>query len=649
MDELLEQFLIEGRELAAEAERSLDLLLIEPADRDALDRAFRAIHTLKGSVAIFDMEPAEQVLHSAEDILSMVQKGSRTLAKPIIEALVTATDQVQQWIDQLEEEGRIADSAAALAQKLLQRLGAQTQQVPVDESAENGETLSLEPWAQSVRERAAALLEPSDTPLTAFRYQPDADCFFRGEDPLRQVAAVPDLLWLDIVPAEEWPELDEWDPFRCIVHILGLSSAPIDQVRAAFRLAADQVSIATIASSGSSIPSKREVHERKGERVLRVGASRIDALAHGLGDLLVATNGLGHLAKRADDIDPSLAASLRSCQAEIERVAADLSRATSSIRMVRLAPSLQRLPRLVREIASDLGKSVRFSMTGTTIEVDKDIADGIYEPLLHLVRNAIDHGIEQAAERLKSGKTEEGHLRLAVTREGDELVATVSDDGSGIDPVRVRNVAVKRGLLDRDAAHSLTDGQALQLIFEAGFSTASAVTDVSGRGIGMDAVRAAISRLRGQIDVESRVGAGTDFRLRFPLDAITTKLLTIYLGDDRYCVPLDQIIETAGISADAVRPVGQGHACVLRDQTLPVVDLGVLLDVPRKVSTVARLIVTEAAGVPVAIRVDAFGERIDALVLEPKGILRGVPGLNGTMRTGDGNVLLVLNLAELVG
>ena len=650
MDELLDQFLIEGRELAAEAERSLDLLLADPADRQALDRAFRAIHTLKGSVAIFDMEPAEQLLHAAEDILSLVQKGSRTLTRPVTEALIAATDQVQHWIDELEEEGRISDSAAALSLKLLQRLGGEPQPASASEASKPGDELSLEPWVQSVQERSTAFVEGADRRLTAFRYAPDPDCFFRGEDPLKQVAAVPDLLWLDIVATDAWPELDDWDPFRCVVILEGLSSATIDEVKAAFRLAADQVSVATIASTTSSLPrSKKGVQERKGERVLRVGASRIDALANGVGDLLVATNGLDHLAKRADGMDSSLAASIRSCQAEIERVAAELSRAATSIRMVRLAPSLQRLPRLVREIASDLGKAVRFTMTGTTLEVDKDIADGVYEPLLHLVRNALDHGIEGAEERLKSGKTEEGHLRLSVTREGDELVLAVADDGSGIDPARVRDVAVKRGLLDRNAASALSDGQALQLIFEAGFSTATTVTDLSGRGVGMDAVRAAIGRLRGQIEVESSVGEGTEFRLRFPLDAITTKLLTVYLGDDRYCIPLDQIIETAGVSADAVRPVGQGQACVLRDQTIPVLDLGVLLDVPRKSSPVARLIVTEAAGSSVAIRVDAFGERIDALVQERKGILRGVSGLNGTIRTGDGNVLLVLNLAELVG
>lgn len=288
-------------------------------------------------------------------------------------------------------------------------------------------------------------------------------------------------------------------------------------------------------------------------------------------------------------------------------------------------------------------------MTGTTLEVDKDIAEGIFEPLLHLVRNALDHGIEPADARIRAGKAEEGLVRLSVSREGDELLVVVADDGSGIDPSRVRDAAIKRGLLDRDAARALSDGQALQLIFEAGFSTATVVTDVSGRGVGMDAVRASVDRLRGQIDVESRSGEGSQFKLRFPLNAITTKLLTVYLGDDQYCVPLEQIVETAGVPAKSIHPVGQGQACVLRDQTIPVLDLGSLLDVPRQSSSMARLIVTEVAGAPVAIRVDAFGERIDALVQERKGLLRNVPGLNGTMRTGDGSVRLVLNLAELVG
>ena len=651
MDELLDQFLIEGRELAAEAERSLDLLIADPADRQALDRTFRAIHTLKGSVAIFDMDPAERVLHAAEDILSLVQKGSQALTPSIIEALVAVNDQVQQWIDELEQEGKIDDRAGELSNWLIERLGVGATTSGRSEIRKTDDQLASQPWAQSLRQRSAAIIDANDGPLVAFRYTPDADCFFRGEDPLKQVAAVPDLVWLDIAPIEEdWPALDDWDPFRCFVTLEGLSSASLEDVQAEFRLAADQVSIVTIVPSRPApLSAKNGLQEGKGERVLRVGAARIDALADGVGDLLVATNSLDHLARRADMVDASLAASIRACQTEIGRVAAELSRTATSIRMVRLAPSLQRLPRLVREIASDLGKSVRFSMTGTTIEVDKDIADALFEPLLHLVRNALDHGIEPADTRVKAGKSEEGHLRLSVSREGDQLVVSVADDGSGIDPSRVREAAIKRNLIDREAARALSDEQALQLIFEAGFSTAAAVTDVSGRGVGMDAVRAAIDRLRGQIDVESRAGEGSEFKLRFPLNAITTKLLTIYLGDDQFCVPLEQIVETAGVPANLIHPVGQGQACVLRDQTIPVLDLAALFDVPRRASSLARLIVTEVAGAPVAIRIDAFGERIDALVHERKGLLRAVPGLSGTMRTGDGSVRLVLNLAELVG
>lgn len=642
MDELLEQFLVEGRELATDAEASLAQLAADPRDQAALDRAFRAFHTLKGSVALFDMAPAERVLHAAEDGLAAARKGMHPLGDERIQVLVACIDQTQRWIDEIETGGRLTETAAGLADALVQRLVVQP-----PAAAERSAPRTAD-WLEALRTREQETLASADKMLVAFRYTPDADCFFRGDDPLAAVAAVPGLLRLDIRAADAWPELPDWEPFRCAAVLEGLSDAPLDTVRAAFRLMPDQVELSTIAPPVRVAPEDAAA-SLQADRMLRIAAERVDAIANGIGELLVATNALSHSAAHADAIDPSLGVAIRATQADIEHVAADLHRNLSSMRRVPLAPTLQRLPRLVREIAESLGKQVRFEMTGQTMEVDKDIADALFEPLLHLVRNALDHGIEPPATRIAAGKPPAGALRLGVSREGEDVAVSLTDDGAGIDPTRVRAIAVERGLLSHAAATELTDPQAVRLIFTPGFSTAASVTTLSGRGVGMDVVKTAIEQLRGRIDVDSSPGAGTAFQLRLPLNAITTRLLMVRVGEDRFGIPLDQIVETVGVPAERIVPLGQGEACVVRDRTVPVLHLGALLGTPSEKERVARLVITEAAAMPVAIRVDAFGERLDALVRERRGLLANVPGIAGTTLLGDGGVLLVLNLPELVG
>jgi two-component system chemotaxis sensor kinase CheA len=325
-----------------------------------------------------------------------------------------------------------------------------------------------------------------------------------------------------------------------------------------------------------------------------------------------------------------------------------MRRGVLAVRSVSLGPSLRRLPRMVRELGATLGKSVVFEMSGEATEVDKGIADALFEPLLHLVRNAVDHGIEPEGIRRAAGKPPAGTIRLRIRPDGDQVLIELTDDGAGIDAARLRERAVSKGLLDRTAADALEDAQALRLIFAPGFSTASEITAVSGRGVGMDAVRIAVEQLGGRIEIASVVGDGTTVRLRLPLNAIMTRLLVVRVGDDRYGVVLDRISETVSVTAESIVAIGAGRACVLRDRTLPVLSLATMLGGAENPARSAKLLVTDAAGEPVGVMVDGFGERIDGLVRPRAGLLAGVPGIAGTTMLGDGGVLIVLDLAELV-
>lgn len=641
MDELLEQFVIEGRDLITQAEAALDGLVAAPGDMLAIDSLFRALHTLKGSVQIFDLAPAERLLHAAEDRLTRARASGEGVDPALLAALTACIDQTDRWIDEMERTGALGEKAAHVSEGLLAGFGGGAL------SAADGTSGGDEPaWLDRLKQAAADRIAHADAALTGFRYVPDKDAFFRGDDPMAIMASVPGLEYLSVEADGAWPSLPDWEPFRCYARIEGVSSAPAKDIRAAFKLVPDQVQFAAIAVEEAAVGE--EVAHISAARTMRVDAGRIERLASEVGELVVAANGLAHIARLAGRIDPELAAGLKTVQADIERISGGLERAVAAIRLVPLAPTLRKLPRLVREIADAAGKTIDFEIRGEGLEVDKHIADGLFEPLLHIIRNAIDHGIEDAATRRDVQKDAAGRLLLTVSRRGDEAVIAIQDDGKGIDPDRIRDAAVERGLITRSAADAMSDSQAIRLILTTGFSTARTVTTLSGRGVGMDAVKAAIDRLRGRIAIESRPAIGTTFELRLPLDAITTRLLIVRAGEERYGIRLDQIVETARIATGDIHMVGKGQACILRDRTMPVIDLSTMIGGPACAGATARLLVTERAGEPVAIRVDGFERRIDAIVRENDGLLRGLPGMAGAALTNDGGVLLVLDLPELI-
>jgi len=280
--------------------------------------------------------------------------------------------------------------------------------------------------------------------------------------------------------------------------------------------------------------------------------------------------------------------------------------------------------------------------------VDKQIADGLFEPLLHLVRNAVDHGIEAPDARREAGKDERGRIALGFRREGDRIAVTLSDDGAGMDPDRIRRTAVERGLLTPEAADAFDDGHALRLIFRPGFSTTVAVSQVSGRGVGMDIVQNAVEAMRGTIAVESWHGRGTNFHINLPVSALTTPLLVVEVAQERYGLALEQVVETVRIDRSALLPVGGGVACVLRDRTIPVLHLGSLLETEPCDGLHARLVITRIRDEAVALQVDGFGERIDAVLRPPGRMLAAMRGIMGSALTPEGDVLVVLDIPELV-
>jgi two-component system chemotaxis sensor kinase CheA len=640
MDELLHQFILEGRELVQAAIDDLLALETEPGNTARLDSAFRAVHTLKGSTALFDLAPLHAALHAAEDNLGQVRSGTARLDATQIDAICAILEWFDQCVDDLEAHGIVDAPRLQLASALQQALTGQI---------EPGQ----EPGVNDAADWVASLAAQSGEAMVALRYRPLPECFFSGDDPLALIARIPQLVQLSIKQRDPWPAPDQLDPFRSNLQFEALSTAPLDDVEAIFRLVPDQVEIVSMsrASDKSAPPAQAEIRAET-VRTLRVDPARIDGLLDLVGELITTKNSMAALQSMAGELPGGveLARSIAAFRRDLDSLGSALYSGVLQTRMVPLANAFGRLPRMVRDLSRRLGKPVHLQIVGDTIEADKTIVDALFEPLLHLVRNAMDHGLESAAERSTSKKSATAAIELQVVTEGDVILITLKDDGRGIDPATIRASALRKGLIDAEQAATLPDKDALELLFMPGFSTAEAVSDLSGRGVGLDAVRADIARLAGTVNLASRLGEGTTVTMQLPVSFAVAQLLVVSVSGERYGVPMQDVVETVRIESNAITPIRTNRAFVLRDRTIPLLELSDLLGLPPRSATgKLTVLVLDVAEQRVGIVVDDINERIETITRPLAGLLQGMPGIAGTAVLGSGQVLLVIDVAELVG
>ena len=478
-------------------------------------------------------------------------------------------------------------------------------------------------------------------------FAPMAELFHAGEDRLSEIragdgrvgAALAETLFAILDQTEAW--LDE---------TAAAGRMPQDAGGVAGELVA-QLSGASSAAGPLAAEATPARRDRAAARTLRIEADRVDDLAAAADELVVLKNRLGRLTAAAGDgLEPGLRRALAKAQAELDQQVLHVHGAAMRLRMTSLAPVFRALPRLVRETAANLGKQVVLRLAGESVEVDKTVVDGLYEPLLHLVRNALDHGVEAPAERRAAGKPETARLAVTATTAGDQVVIEVADDGRGIDPVAVRAAALARGVESATAAVAMSDEAAAQLIFTPGFSTAREVGELSGRGVGLDAVRAAVAALGGRVTMASTPGQGARFAIALPLNVRLASLMTVRAGAETFGLLLESVIETTRITPDRLTPVRAGRAFVWRDQPAPLLDLSDLVGLPAPPRRgEINVVIVQAGDEVTGVAVDEFGERLEAPVRPMTGLLAGAAGVCGATLAGDGRVLMVLDLAELIG
>lgn len=391
-----------------------------------------------------------------------------------------------------------------------------------------------------------------------------------------------------------------------------------------------------------------------GPKSLKVDQAKIDLLMNLIGEMVVSKNALPYLAQRAEEQFGvrELAREIKAQYAVINRIAEEMQGAIMQVRMMPVSFVFQRFPRLVREISRKLNKEVQLVLEGEETEADKNIIESLADPLIHIVRNSLDHGLETPDVRRAAGKPASGTLTIRAVQEGDQVLIEIIDDGKGIDPTAIKRKAYEKGVIDEATLERISDRDAVNLVFSAGFSTAEVVSDLSGRGVGMDVVRTAVEKVNGTILLESEVGKGTRIRISLPLSMAVTQVMIVESDRQIFGVPMDHVVETVRIPCSAIRTIKRSKTIVLRGSIVPLKALNTLLGLPAAPQANAydemAVLVTRVGGEAVGLIVDDFRETVDVIQKPLSGVLSGLAAYSGSALMGDGSVLMVLNVKEIV-
>jgi two-component system chemotaxis sensor kinase CheA len=623
LERLLPVFLSEADEHLQQLEQGLLTLERRGPDPELVGALFRSAHTLKGSAGALGFGRIAELTHAMEEALEALRAGRP--ADGLADLLLECVDALRALRHEVADGGERTEVA-----ELLRRL----------EEWKQGRAEALHPadvWVR-LREdcpmraaRALALLRLLREHAQVEEVAPPEEAIARGNlgleftarvrarepESLQELLTGPDVEAVRVMPAAESRD-ERW-----------LDLGP--QAR-------------------GKLPDDPELTRRASLRTVRVDVERLDRLMNLVGELVVDRIRFQQIAQRLREarLVDGVAEELAEATTHLGRVASDLQAEVLKARMLPIEHLFSRFPRYVRDLARRAGKRVELVLEGQDTELDRSVIEQIGGPLMHLVRNAIDHGIEPPEERERAGKPAAGRLCLAAFQEEEGIVVVVEDDGRGIDTDRVRQKAVALGILSPEAAGRLSEEEAVELIFHPGLSTAQAVTEVSGRGVGMDAVRAGVQALGGSVEVETRRGQGTRFLLRLPLTLAIVRALLVSCGGERYALPLAGVQEIVEVPAGRVHRVGPHRTTLLRGAVLPLVSVHEALEIPVPEGTDRLLCVVTGGRRRVGLWVDrVLGE--GEVVVKPLGPYLGqVPGVSGATILGDGRVALILEPAALV-
>ncbi len=689
-EEILQDFLVEAQDLLEQLNEQLVDLEQTPDDMDLLNAIFRAFHTIKGGAGFIGIKPLVEVCHRAENVFDKIRNGEMEYTPEVADVILRVYDTIQDMIERLSNGEREFDDDV-VDEGLLKELDALVNggaSDAADSGADSAQSESGE--AQAVADTPAVAEVPLELPPD---WDPDEDITdeefemllkMREEKLAQEQGGNTADVQLELPP--------DWDPdeeitdeeFEMLLKMReekleggqksaadaqpdGSSAAvPVQQQAEPNQPASASSQQTESASASEATKQNSESNNKpaamdkdkdkdkksgaasaassqpKQESTVRVDTKRLDEIMNLVGELVLVRNRLLTL-RNGSEVDIE---EISNAVSNLDHVTTDLQTAVMKTRMQPVKKVFGRFPRVVRDLARKLGKEIELELRGEDTDLDKNLVEALADPLVHLVRNAVDHGIEPPEERVKAGKPRVGKIILAAEQEGDHILLSITDDGRGMDPEKLKRKAIEKGLIDEMTAAQMSDKEAFELIMAPGFSTAEVISDISGRGVGMDVVKSMITRLNGSIEIDSVPGQGTQIKIRVPLTLAILPTLMVAFGDDSYSIPLTSVQEIFDFEPEHTNRIDGQVMVQLRERSIPLYFLKDWLapDLDLADEEHDKVVIVNVGGQKVGLVVEQVRGQ-EEVVIKPLGVmLQKLPGYAGATITGNGSIALILDL-----
>ncbi len=668
---LMQEFQVEANEHLEACDQSLVQLSEKQDDEEALNAVFRGMHSVKGTAAYLGLSAINALAHAAESMLELIRRrDSAAVSDEELDLLFEALDVLKVLV-------AAPDSASEKVEQLVRKIDLQKEQMSRGEgapSAGNAVSATISPiqvfdsamqqhlgtLEQCLAERTqvtTALIEMVARTLRSIK----GSARYMGFAQLEKVAGIIEeglkIAETGSVSDEKFYELLA----EGIVEIKNALSAALSGETS------DEESISEQLPAPTSVSGEKETEAVAAEaqpapaaspaaapKTMRVNQELVDTFMNLVGELIVARNAFGHVERRLEMGKQERAEALkelRSASLAVARISEEMQRTVMEMRMVPIRNVFQKFPRMVRDLSRKCDKKAQILLQGEETEIDKGVAEDLADPLVHIIRNCVDHGLESPAERVAAGKSEDGTIILRAAHEGNYIIIDIVDDGRGIDTGAVLKKAIEKGLVSPAHAGALSHEEICAFIFNPGFSTAEEVTDISGRGVGMDVVMTNLKKLKGTVHVTSEPGQGTKVRLEVPLTLALIDALLVQVDDQTYALPLEAVAETVKIQSSSLKSLMRKKAVSLRGEVISVVDLAELLSVQRRTTPdddELTLLIMKVGSNRLGITVDRIQRKEEVVVKPLADYLAAIPGLAGASILGDGRSILILDPAELL-
>ena len=641
MAEIFESFVVETKETLEKLD--LDLIKLEstPDDADLLNEIFRSFHTVKGTSGFLGLVKMQALTHRLEDILNKLRKGEAILTSPIMDAILKGYDSLGELLEIVENyknEDFETEKLINELQKILEEMENPTSAEEIDNNLAENEG--------NIDENITSELPTND--VNSFNQDIDFDedeiqkAFIENSKKLNERKSELHITTDQLVVEEELSKkTSEGETFEFELNL--------DQNKVK---AVDKKQVDKKVTSSKSI--EKQLQSKAGvEQTIRVDVERLDDLLNLVSELVLGRNRLSQLNVdfAAEHEGTAIARNLGDTARQIDLLTTELQLAVMKTRMIKIGKVFNRFPRLVRDLSKETGKDIDLVINGEKTELDKTLIEEINDPLVHLIRNSVDHGIESPQERSDAGKNVKGTITLSAEHEGNHIIISIIDDGKGIDPEIIVKKAISKGIITKEKSEELSKQEIFNLIFAPGFSTAEKVTNVSGRGVGMDVVKTNVSRLRGIIDIDSEVGKGTRIDIKLPLTLAIIQGLLVKVSGETIILPLSSVIEVVKVPKEEIYIVNRTECIKLRDRVLPLINIDNLLYHSDTLSSYTEkqfVVVIGLAEKRYGIKVDDLIGQKEIVIKSLGKYLGNIEGVAGSTIMGDGTVVMIADIAEII-